>query len=246
MLDAGARYARFEDTQLSAIDILSPLCKGQSIVPKVIDEWTHGKHLHETAAGRAVEDNVEQAKKLAEADMKEVREETAEALRVKDFETAKTLEKERTELEGRLQKIEAEREKLRIEYEQNRREQQADWDAQRKREADLYQKKQKKANKRWQAQQREFKIAAKKQKDEQAEAARVYEAKREEGERIIRAEHALEKERKGNRIDRWVRRTAIGVLGTGAVVLTGGLAAPVVVGIAVAHEANCQEEKDCE
>lgn len=55
MFDAGVRYARFEDTGLSAINILSPLCKGESIVSKVMIQRIHGgKRPHETEAGRAV------------------------------------------------------------------------------------------------------------------------------------------------------------------------------------------------
>ena len=90
ILHAGCKYARFEDTSHSAISIISPLCKGRSIVPKFVVEWAYGgKRLHETEAGRADEDDVDRAKKLAQKDIKEVCEETAEAIRAKDFEQPK-------------------------------------------------------------------------------------------------------------------------------------------------------------
>lgn len=249
ILDAGGRYARFEDTSHSAFSIISPLCKGLSIVPKVIVEWAHGgKRLHETEAGRAVEDDVERAKKLAQEDIKEVREETAEALRTKDFETAKTLDKERAELEGRLQKMEAEREKLRVEYEQQRREQDAYLEQQRK-EAEIQreraQKAQKEANDRWELQQRKFE-SQQKQKEADEKAWREQRDNMRKEEAAYREEQSRKEAKRGNRIERVFRRTALGVLGAGAVIITGGLAAPVIAVAAVAHEAKCQDEKDCE
>lgn len=157
-------------------------------MPKSIVEWVHGgKRLHETEAGRAVEDDVQRAEKLAQEDIKEVREETAVAIRTKDFETAKILEKERKELEGRLSKMETERDKLRVEY-----------------------------------------------KDQQVAL--------EKDEGILR-EKARKHTKRGNRLGRWAQRSVIVVFGAGAVTLTGGLAAPLVVGIAAAHELHCREEK---
>ncbi|MCJ1426008.1 hypothetical protein MMC29_003910 [Sticta canariensis] len=171
ILDTGCKSARFEDTSHSAISIISPLCKGRSIVPN--------------AFMRRRPD--ERAKKLTQEDVKEVREEMAKAIRTKDFETAKILEKERKELEGHLSKMETERDKLRVEY-----------------------------------------------KDQQVAL--------EENEGTL-GEKARKHTKRGNRLGRSARRSTIVVFGAGAVTLTGGLAAPPVVGFAAAHEVHWREEK---
>jgi len=267
MFDAGVGYARYEDTRLSAMKIIEPLCEGDSMVPKVIVEWEGGKRLHETEAGRAVEDDVEQAQKLAQQDIQEAHEEAAEAIRRKDFETARAREKERKELESRLAKMEQERETLRIEYEQQRKQQEAQWEVQRKeaererqKEIELHQRKQREEAARWEKQQHEAAARwekAQQELEKQREADReAYEAHRErakreyeaqeERARLERAENQRRDALRGNRKSHWVRRIGLGVLGTAAVVVTGGLAAPIVAGVATAHEVSCQEEKEQE
>jgi hypothetical protein len=129
MFDAGVKYARYMDDRKSGLDILRPLCGEASIVPEVIYEWAYeGKSLHQTKAGRAVEDEVSRAKEVAENDIREVRQEAAEAIKKKDYEGAKALENERKQLEARLRKMEEEREKLQIEFEEKRKKQQKEWE----------------------------------------------------------------------------------------------------------------------
>lgn len=258
MFDAGVKYARFEDTRQSALGIVSPLCKGESLVPKVIVEWAQeGKSLHETEAGRAVEDDVEQAKKVAQQDIQDVRQEKAEALRAKDFEAAKALERERKGLEQRLLQMEEEREKLRVEYEEQRRRQEARWEvqrkeveAQRKREVEIYQTKQREEAERWQAKQQEYEKQRQSAKQQREDEKRAWEDQRRQSQREYEERHtkreqefARKEQIHENRKGRWARRVIYGALGTGALVFSGGLAAPVVAGLAIKHEVDCQEEK---
>ena len=56
-------------------------------------------------------------------------------------------------------------------------------------------------------------------------------------------EKARKHTKRGKRLGRLARRSATVVFGAGAVTLTGGLTAPLVVGIAAAHEVHCREEK---
>lgn len=121
LLDEGVRYGRFEDTPESALGLLLPLCGDQCIVPKVVVEWSHdGKRLHETEAGRAVEDDVARAKAAHRVDIKEIKEDAEEMLRQNKLDAAAELDKERAELEAKVQQMEDEKEKLRITYEEEK------------------------------------------------------------------------------------------------------------------------------
>ena len=146
MFEAGLRYARFEDTHASAMEIISLPCNDESILPQVIAELKSGKQLHETEAGRAVGYAAEQAYKTAGNES-----------------------------------------------------------------------------------ENEWLVA------EQGDEEGFFEGTQERG--------FFDHKGTGGKVNRWCRRAAMGVVGSATIVLTAGVAAPVVAAAAYAHESHLQKKK---
>ncbi|KAF3933732.1 hypothetical protein ABW19_dt0205332 [Dactylella cylindrospora] len=178
MMERGARVVRFGDSMQSAIDIIRPLAAGSGFTPQLTEEYAiAGKRLVQTAAGKEVNDRLEEARKAHEKEMAELRRDYEMAIRNKDAELASMIEEERANATMVLDRIKRDHERL--------------------------------------------------QKTRQADVERF------ECELASQKSRALEKERKYNKMKKWIAGTATAA-GTVALTVATGGAAPV---LAAAHVA---------
>ncbi|OAL42938.1 hypothetical protein IQ07DRAFT_525270 [Pyrenochaeta sp. DS3sAY3a] len=113
LLDRGARMARFDDSQQSAIDIIKPLVNERGFIPQItIETQIQGKRLVETEAGQEVNVNLEEAVKSHKAEMSILTAQHQQALIEKDEELAQMIEDEKRRLEAELDSMRSEREVL--------------------------------------------------------------------------------------------------------------------------------------
>ena len=61
LLAAGATIARYEDNQRSALEIITMSKRAEVFIPRLVQEYVlEGKELYQTAAGRAIDENIAQ------------------------------------------------------------------------------------------------------------------------------------------------------------------------------------------
>ncbi|CAN9105895.1 unnamed protein product [Alternaria alternata] len=108
LIAAGATTIRFGDTMQSAFDIIRPFVYGPSFKPQLVEELRDGKTLPQTAAGQVVNDDVEEAKRAHEVEMKQLEKDQKDALVKKDFEFAEIIKVERKEQAAKIERLEEE------------------------------------------------------------------------------------------------------------------------------------------
>lgn len=115
LLAGGASISRFQDSQESALEILG-LCKCAGLfTPQLTREYViEGKELHQTAAGRAIDADIANARERHEQELERWRQEHDEALELGNAQAAAELGALTQRAETRLKVIQEETEQLRL------------------------------------------------------------------------------------------------------------------------------------
>ena len=109
-LVAGARATRFEDSQRSALDILSQVTAGGMFVPQLTEEYAiDGTELCKTTAGRAIDEGLAKARDRHEVELAALQQRLISARQTQDAQAASQL---RT-LEAQLKVLDDELDQLR-------------------------------------------------------------------------------------------------------------------------------------
>ena len=117
VLDEGAQITRHLDTAQSAHDIIRKIMGKPSVVLRIQEELVdQGKGIIDTAAGQALNRELNEQMRRDEAELKVVQEEMAQALEKKDEETRQELEEERKKLEERMEKVKKDSEEMAATY----------------------------------------------------------------------------------------------------------------------------------
>ncbi|KAH6718625.1 P-loop containing nucleoside triphosphate hydrolase protein [Leptodontidium sp. MPI-SDFR-AT-0119] len=107
LLAAGASAVRFDDSMESAIEIIKPLIHGPAFEPQLVEEVVRdGKPLSQTQAGKVVNDDIAEARKLHKAEMEQLARDMKEAGNKRDFAFRAELAAERDEHAKKLKKLE--------------------------------------------------------------------------------------------------------------------------------------------
>ena len=106
VLDKGAQLARHRNTPESAHDIVRSIMKNQPMVLQIQRELVdEGKNIIDTAAGEAVNKELNEQMRRHQAELKAVQEEMLQALNDKDEETRKELEEETRKLKEEMDRV---------------------------------------------------------------------------------------------------------------------------------------------
>lgn len=121
-LDKDAQLARHHNTVESSHDIIRSIMKNDPaplrIQQELVDE---GKDIKETAAGEAVNEELNALMRRHAAEMNALREEMRQALKEKDEETKRELEEETRRIREQMNRMKAESEAMASKYEEERR-----------------------------------------------------------------------------------------------------------------------------
>lgn len=121
-LDKDAQLARHYNTTQSSHDIIRRIMKNDpaalQIQQELVDE---GKDIRSTAAGEAVNEELNKVIRRHEAEMNTLREEMRQALKEKDEETRKELEEETRKIKAQMDKMKVESETMASKYNEERR-----------------------------------------------------------------------------------------------------------------------------
>ena len=114
LLAAGASIGRYEDSRLSALELIN-LSKGAGVfIPQLAQEYAiDGKELHQTAAGRAIDEDITRARERHEQDLEKLRADHREALEFDKSQDAAELKPLLVSAEARLQDLGNEMHRLR-------------------------------------------------------------------------------------------------------------------------------------
>ena len=106
VLDKGAQLARHHYTTESAHDIIRYIMKNQPVALQIQRELVdEGKTIIDTAAGEAINKELNEQMRHHQAELKAVQEEMMQALKDKDEETRKELEGETRKLKEQMDKM---------------------------------------------------------------------------------------------------------------------------------------------
>ena len=120
-LDKGAQLARHHNTTQSSHDIVRQIMKNDPAALRIQQELVdEGKDIRSTAAGEAVNEELNKVIKRHEAEMNALREEMRQALKEKDKET-RELEEETRKLKAQIDKMRVESETMASKYNEERR-----------------------------------------------------------------------------------------------------------------------------
>lgn len=121
-LDKGAQHARHYNTPESAHEIIRRIMKNDPtpllIQKELIDEH---KGIEKTAAGEAVNRELNKALARHEAEMEEIRQEMRRALEEKDEQAAKEMKEEADKLKKQMDKMRAEGKTMGVKYDEERK-----------------------------------------------------------------------------------------------------------------------------
>jgi DNA anti-recombination protein RmuC len=121
-LDKDAQLARHHNTTQSSHDIIRRIMKNHPtplrIQRELIDE---GKDIKDTAAGEAINEELNRLIKHHQAEVKALREEMRQALKEKDEETKKELEQETRKIKEQMNKMKMESETMAARYNEERK-----------------------------------------------------------------------------------------------------------------------------
>ena len=122
VLDKGAQLARHHNTVQSAHDIIRRIIRNRpaalQIQRELVDE---GKSITDTAAGEAINREINEYIRRHQAEMKALQEEMMQALKDKDEETRQELEEETRRLQGQIDRARTDSESMASRYEEERR-----------------------------------------------------------------------------------------------------------------------------
>jgi len=121
-LDKDAQLVRHHNTTQSSHDIIRRIMKNDPaplrIQQELVDE---GKDIKDTAAGEAVNEELNSLIRRHEAEMNSLREEMRQALKEKDEETRKELEEESRKIQEQMDRMRLESETMASKYNEERR-----------------------------------------------------------------------------------------------------------------------------
>ena len=121
VLDRGAQLTRHHNTVQSAHDIIRRIIRNRpaalQIQRELVDE---GKSITDTAAGEAINREINEYIRRHQAEMKALQEEMMQALKDKDEETKQELEEETRRLQGQIDKARTDLESMASRYEEER------------------------------------------------------------------------------------------------------------------------------
>lgn len=114
LLAAGASISRYEDCQKSALEIMAAATRQGEFIPQLIKEYViEGKELSRTAAGRAIDIDMAEARERNRQELETLRIEYEQALENEDAKAAEELKTITSRIETSLKAIDAETEQLR-------------------------------------------------------------------------------------------------------------------------------------
>ena len=117
VLEKDAQMDRHHDTVQSAHGVIQKIMGKPSVVLRIQEELVdQGKGIIDTAAGQALNHELNEQMRRDEAELKVVQEEMAQALEKKDEETRQELEEERKKLEERMEKVKKDSEEMAATY----------------------------------------------------------------------------------------------------------------------------------
>jgi len=120
-LGKGAQLARHHNTAQSAQDIIRRIMKNQPIALQIQRELVdEGKNIIDTAAGEAVNKELNEQIRRHQTELKAVQEEMRKALKEKDEETRQELEEETRKLQDQMNKIRVDSEGMASNYQQEK------------------------------------------------------------------------------------------------------------------------------
>jgi DNA repair exonuclease SbcCD ATPase subunit len=121
-LDKNAQLARHHNTMQSSHDIIRRIMKNNPTPLRIQEELVdEGKDIKDTAAGEAVNEELNRLIKHHEAETKALREEMRQALKEKDEETRKELEEETRKIREQMNKMRKESEAMSSKYNEERK-----------------------------------------------------------------------------------------------------------------------------
>jgi chromosome segregation ATPase len=122
VLDKSAQLARHQNTVQSAHDIIRRIMKNRPLVLQIQDELVNQhKDIIDTAAGEAVNKELNAQIRRHQAELKAVQEEMQKALKEKDDETRQELEEETRKLQEQMNKIKMDSEGMASNYLQEKK-----------------------------------------------------------------------------------------------------------------------------
>ncbi|KAL8826198.1 MAG: hypothetical protein Q9191_003950 [Dirinaria sp. TL-2023a] len=114
LLASGASIGRYEDTRLSALELINLSKSAGVFVPQLAQEYAvEGKELHQTAAGRAIDEDITRARERHEQDLERLRAEHRQTLEFDKVQDAVELKPLLASVEARLQNLADEMQRLR-------------------------------------------------------------------------------------------------------------------------------------
>lgn len=121
-IDKGAQLVRHHNTTVSSHDIIRRIMKNDPtplrIQQELVDE---GKKISDTAAGEAINEEINMLIRRHEVEMRGLREEMRQALKEKDEETRKELEEETRRIREQMDKMRVESETMASKYNEERK-----------------------------------------------------------------------------------------------------------------------------
>ena len=122
VLDKGAQLARHHNTTKSTHDIIRCIMRNRPITLQIQRELVdEGKNIIDTAAGEAVNKELNEQIRRHQVEMKAVQEEMMKALKEKDEETRQEMEEETRKLQEQMDKMRADSEGMASNYSEEKR-----------------------------------------------------------------------------------------------------------------------------
>ena len=120
-LDKGAQMARHHGTEQSTHDVIRRIMSNHPVVlqiqREIVDEH---KDIAQTAAGEAIEEELREAARKHEAELKKAEEDRARALREKEEEARRRMEEEARRREEEMRRMREEEERVALQRRQER------------------------------------------------------------------------------------------------------------------------------
>ena len=117
VLDKGAQMVRHHNTAQSAQDIIRMIMKNRPVVLQIQRELVdEHKDIVDTAAGEAVNQELNEQIRRHQAELKEVQEQMMQALKEKDEETRQEMEEESRKLQEQMERIKKDSEGMASNY----------------------------------------------------------------------------------------------------------------------------------
>ena len=117
VLELGAQMTRHHNTVESAHEIIRRITKSRPVVLQIQRELVdEHKDIADTAAGEAINRELNEQMRRHQAELKKVEEDMVQALKEKDEETLWELEAERRKMQGQMEKMKIESDGMSLDY----------------------------------------------------------------------------------------------------------------------------------